>query len=380
MNYMLENRDILYNDTQLGPYPDHLLKRVEKPTNWIDGNIPQRKDRNESASDRLRHDDSLPQSIKDAVKRGKHEPLTLAMADIRKHFVKIPPNPVADEIAPIPTDPGVLSRHVKSLAYFLGADQVGICEVPEYAMFLYNKDGSEIPCNYKYAIVLVKQKERNTTRASDGHDWIFDPCSHQCYNLLSQWTETMANYIRRLGFEAFASYLGTYTTVMVPLLLAAGIGESGRLGLVVSPFLGPNFKSAAVLTNLPLLPDKPVDFGLKEYCKTCGICAQQCVSHAISQDNEIIEYNGYQKYKIDYHRCAVLNRMNQNGGNCGRCANICPWNRPESRPEYFRDWDGSLETLYESVNRRAAYLREHNFTDEEERSGKWWLDLYYRYI
>ena len=27
----LKYHDILYNDAQLGPYPDHLLKRVDKP-------------------------------------------------------------------------------------------------------------------------------------------------------------------------------------------------------------------------------------------------------------------------------------------------------------------------------------------------------------
>ena len=41
----LKYHDILYNDAQLGPYPDHLLKRVDKPTNEMPGPIERRSER-----------------------------------------------------------------------------------------------------------------------------------------------------------------------------------------------------------------------------------------------------------------------------------------------------------------------------------------------
>ena len=306
----------------------------------------------------------------------------MAFGDVRKQMVQMArnPNPVAHKVAPIPDDPRVLSRHIKSLGYFLGADLMGICEIPDYAMFLDDTGGNEfiadsIRYDYKYAIVLVKRKQTRTTMASDGHDWIFDACSHQCYNQLIHWSETIANYIRRLGFDATGSYLGYYSTVMTSLLLAAGLGESGRMGIAVNPFFGPNFKSACVLTSMPLEPDKPIDFGLQEFCKTCGICAEQCVSKAISRDNELVEYNGYQRFKMDYDRCAMLGKSNARGEGCGRCSNLCPWNRPDSDPEFFRDWDGDIQTLHASARRREKYLRENNFIPEESKTKKWWFDL-----
>ena len=379
MNYKLKNSDILYNNEQLGPYPDHLLKRVDMPTNAIPGAMPQRKAHADSAEGRLKRRTDLPEAVMEAKKnmKGKREPLAQALTQVRAHAraIKESPNPVSEQQAPIPDDPRVLSRHIKSLGYFLGADAMGICEIPEYGMYLDDPDGEPIGTDYKYAIIFAKRKNAKTSFASSGFDAVFDACSHQCYQVLGQWSETVANYIRRLGFEALASNSRNYVTVMPALLLAAGLGESGRLGIVVNPFFGPNFKACCVVTNMPLEPDKPIDFGLQEYCKSCGICAEQCVSKAISRDNERIEYNGYLKYKIDYEKCVTLALMNKKGGTCGRCALMCPWNRPESEPRFFENWDGDLHKLYESVNARAKFLRDNDFVTEESKGGKWWFDL-----
>src|SRR5664279_1736038 len=38
----LKYHDILYNDDPIGPYPSHLLKRVDRPTNLVPGPIERR--------------------------------------------------------------------------------------------------------------------------------------------------------------------------------------------------------------------------------------------------------------------------------------------------------------------------------------------------
>ena len=44
----------------------------------------------------------------------------------------------------------------------------------------------------------------------------------------------------------------------------AGLGELSRIGeLVLNPFLGPRSKSIVFTTDLPLQPDRPIDFGLQ---------------------------------------------------------------------------------------------------------------------
>ncbi|MBI2969885.1 MAG: hypothetical protein HYY36_04010 [Gammaproteobacteria bacterium] len=50
----------------------------------------------------------------------------------------------------------------------------------------------------------------------------------------------------------------------IPLILWAGLGELSRIGeLVLNPFVGPRFKSVVLTTDMRLVPDRPIDFGLK---------------------------------------------------------------------------------------------------------------------
>lgn len=380
MNYKLEGRDILYNDEQLGPYPDHLLKRVDEPTNTLPGGKPRRKWQYETAKATHR----APTEV------GRTEPLYNGVMWVRKALDSVAqnPNPIADKQAPIPDDPRVRSRHLKCVGYYLGADQVAICRIPEYAMFRdappkapekgpirLDGPGTPIDCDYKYAIVLVKRKDSKTTLASSGCDWIFNCCSHTVYGQLTFWSDAMAYYLRRLGFDALESNNRNYRTVMTSLCIAAGIGECGRNGICVSPFFGANFKSAAILTNMELEPDKPIDFGLREFCNNCGICAEKCTSGAISRDNEIEEYNGYGKFKMDYVRCATLGANLATASGCGKCTTLCPWNRPDSMPGDFKDWDGDVKFLHDSAKARADYLRECNFETEDYKTRRWWFDL-----
>lgn len=206
----------------------------------------------------------------------KREPVAQSFTEfMRPHLVNLrdAQNPVAEHKAPIPDDPRALARHIKSFGYFMGADAVGICEVPEYAVYLDDPKGQPFENTYKYGIVLLKRKSMPTTMASTGRDRIFDACSHQAYQLLAIWTQTMTKYIRRLGYDALASNNSNYVTVMTSMVIAAGLGESCRMGFALNPFFGSNFKSACVLTNLPVLPDKPIDFGLKSYLyqKSCNV-------------------------------------------------------------------------------------------------------------
>ncbi len=178
------------------------------------------------------------------------------------------------------------------------------------------------------------------------------------------------------GYPAFANIAGTYKTLMTPLIIEAGLGEGSRLGIALNPFVGAAFKAAAVLTDLPLVPDKPIDFGLQKYCAECRICAEQCAMHAVS-DREKEVYNGYETYRLNERLCLSGVMTNPIGNMCQRCTKTCPWNRPDNRPEDFRNWDGDLSYLYDSVERQAKRMRENNFVEPDEHKNKWWLPLAY---
>ena len=45
-------------------------------------------------------------------------------------------------------------------------------------------------------------------------------------------------------------------------------------GFCITPELGGNFRTAVITTNMPLEIDKPIDFGLAEFCNKCKLTFQ----------------------------------------------------------------------------------------------------------
>ena len=371
----LQFRDILYNNEQLGPFPTHLLKHVDKPTNRIVGPIERRDHRQTAFTKAFRGDygEKIQHEIRRMIKR---YPIGAALVDMQMHINTIKNHRIqtAPKKAPIPDDPRVRSRHLKSLGYFLGADIVGIGKLPQSAVYTHDLDGSPIEAPFKYAVVFVCRKDAMAIRASNGWEQIVDPASFQSYQRVALQSEVVANYLRRLGWDAEPSNTMNYLTVMPQILLEAGIGEVCRMGIVLSPFLGTNFKASCVLTDMELLPDGPVDFGLQEYCSNCFICAEQCPSGAVSKGDQIL-YNGYYTWKLNIEACSHFDILNKEGTVCGRCTKVCPWTRPFSRPEDFTGWDGNLERLYEGVEARRREIVENNYVDALEATHKWWFEL-----
>jgi epoxyqueuosine reductase len=282
---------------------------------------------------------------------------------------------MAAEVAPVPQDPQVLTRHIKAVGYFLKADVIGTCEVPESACYGHDKQGNPLDAAYRNAIVIVMGKDWNAMRVSTGHDWIGDPISFQAYQHLGLVAETIANYVRRLGWEASAQYgpsfVNRYSVLMPPLLLAAGIGEVSRAGIILNPFLGLGYKAAAVLTNMPLIPDKPIDFGLQSFCQQCRICAENCPSRAISMGGKVM-YNGYETWKLDTKRCASFNFTNKKGTMCNHCVKSCPWTSPQTWPYNLARAVVMHSRLARLLAVRAAHLLG---SGKDHPEGKWWFDI-----
>ena len=369
-------REILLNDRQLGPYPLEKLQRVETATTHHTEETQRRSLADTPFSKALRGE--LGAAVKNANETFfGSEPLLAALTGVQSHMTTYRLPDIAPDKAPIPDDPSVLTRHIKALAYFLGADMVGVCRLPPSAVYSSDAEGNAVEAHYAFAVVVLNVKKTDTIRASYGLEWIDDPVSFQVYQRCGVQCLNLADYIRRLGYPAVPAVAGTYPNLMTPLIIEAGLGEGSRMGIAVNPFVGASFKAAAVLTDLPLKPDQPIDFGLQEYCKTCKICAEQCPMHAVSdRDQEV--YNGYATWRQNRNLCHVGVMTNEVGNMCQRCTKLCPWNRPDNRPEDFRNWDGNLGFLYDSVNRQAQRMKDNNFIDPDEFTGKWWFPLAYR--
>jgi reductive dehalogenase len=183
----------------------------------------------------------------------------------------------------------------------------------------------------------------------------------------------MADYIRRLGYPAKAHYGAfNYDLVVPPILLWAGLGEFSRMGeCVVHPFLGPRFKAAVVTTDLPLLPDKPIDFGLQDFCSKCKKCARECPTQAISYEEKIM-YNGYERWPVDVRKCTSMRVGNKHGASCGTCMTVCPWNKPYTPFHRTVGWMMRHSGVARSLAIRGDDLLGYGKPDY---SKKWWFQL-----
>jgi reductive dehalogenase len=209
---------------------------------------------------------------------------------------------------------------------------------------------------------------------SSGHDWISGSQSYRSYSTCAFIAEIMANYIRRLGFRAYPHHVYTYQVAIPPLLLLSGIGEMSRMGnSVINPFLGARFKASAVTTDLPLSPDKPIDFGLQEFCRVCKKCAEHCNSRSIPFGDKVL-YNGYECWKLDVESCTKFRIGNQHGSSCGTCIKVCPWNKPPGIAHDAVRWMVRNAPFMDSLIVKMDDVWGYG---KPEPDTKWWLDLEY---
>ncbi len=352
----------------------HRLKKVDRPTTLVTDNI-KRVDARENAFSRAMRGDYGPAVQREAPRSSAKYPLSATLSAIRQPVGAIEPNEMADKIAPVSEDPVVLTRHIKRLGYFLKADIIGVCELPESSVYSHDMQGNPIDIHYTYAIVIVLGKEYGTLAASTGYDWVTTPLSYELYLRLAVMSQTMANYIRRLGYRASAEHTGKTPggprVLFPPLLLWSGIGEVSRAGIILNPFLGMNFKAAVVLTDMPLLADSPVDFGLQDFCQHCLICAEFCPGSAIPEGDKVM-HNGYETWKLDEQRCHSFRVLNKRGTYCGRCIKVCPWTKPNTLPHHMVRWAVQRSGLARRIATRASRILG---PEEARHDDKWWFDL-----
>lgn len=364
------HKNTLARRGHLGPYPMETLKRVDSPTTKITDDIPRFDQREHGFARAIRGDFGPATSREFARFVGKY-PLGASFSKMTASLITAVDGEVAPAKAPIPEDPKILSEHIKRLGYFLRADIVGICRLPRYAIYTHSLAGEEIELDHKFAILLVIDQDYDTMLGSTGDDWISGSQSFIGYSTSAFIACTMADYIRNLGYPARAHHALNYQVLVVPLLLLAGIGELSRAGIVLNPFLGTRFKAAVVTTDLPLEPDKPVDFGLQEFCRVCLKCAVDCHANAIPRDDKVM-HNGYENWRFDADRCSKFRINNPHGSSCGRCIKVCPWNKAEGWPHEVVRW---MIKHTPFMDRFIVKMDDVWGYGKQDTGYKWWFDL-----
>ncbi len=362
-----------YHQRNYEPFPMHRLKRVERPTTKILDDQVKRVDERENGFNKAARGDYGPLLQKERARFVAKHPTSGALLWMTAHLRDVVDGVVAKQKAPLPEDPALLSRHIKELAYFLRADAVGICKLPPYAVYTNSfPNGDPIELNHQYAIAVLIDQDWRTAEAFNGYDWISNSMSFLAYSTSGFIACIIADYIRRLGYPARAHHARNYQVVVPPILLWAGLGEMCRIGgIVLHPFLGPRFKAAVVTTDLPLLPDKPIDFGLQDFCSKCRKCARKCPSGALSLGDKVM-FNGYERWSLDVEKCTRMRVGNKRGSGCGTCVKVCPANKPYTLFHRVVGWTVRHSSLARSIAVRADDLLRYGKPKDEK---KWWFDL-----
>jgi epoxyqueuosine reductase len=240
------------------------------------------------------------------------------------------------------SDAAAMSEQVKAMARLYGADLVGITEINPLWVYSHyfdratGKYGSlELPL--KYAVVMGIEMDFSSIRKSPG--FAASAAVAKVYSNMAEVSSKLAKYIRGLGWEALPS--GNDTTQSIPLAIDAGLGELGRLGLLLTPEYGARQRICKVYTDLPLAVDKPIDFGMQRFCETCQFCAHACPVQAIPRGQRSYELTsisnrpGILRWHVDTAKCFqfwVMNGGSLEGlSDCANCIAACPWSQ-QSRP------------------------------------------------
>jgi epoxyqueuosine reductase QueG len=212
-------------------------------------------------------------------------------------------------------DKSLITKEIKELGISLGAGSIGVTKMTEEATY----KGGEV--KYKNAIVILYPMDHDemqyvtTDRAGTE--------TMRAYMEISKVAIGLSKKIRNMGWRARA-YCEGADLLHIPLAIAAGLGELGKHGSLISREFGSSMRIATVLTDLPLNHDIPVDIAVDDLCMGCRRCTIDCPVDAISDEKQTVR--GIEKWYVDFDKCAPY--FTEAVG-CGICIEVCPWSKPD---------------------------------------------------
>ena len=229
------------------------------------------------------------------------------------------------------------TRRIKRAAALFGASLAGVCELDR--RWLYSPaylltpeggktDANKVPEEFKFAVAIAVEMDYDAINCSPA-----GPASIATglgYSKMAFSAGLLAQYIRGLGYQAIPC--GNDTACSIPIAIDAGLGEMARNGLLITPEFGPRVRLAKVLTDIPLIPDKPIEFGVWDFCLGCEKCAKKCPSKSImfgtptETAHNISNRKGVRTWHINAETC--LHFWADNHTDCSNCIRTCPFNKP----------------------------------------------------
>ena len=227
-------------------------------------------------------------------------------------------------------EPGKITEYIRALARYLGAHSVGFTLLkPEHLYTIRGRRkwyGKPVKNDHEHAIAFTVEMDYRMTRQGPKSGTVMETAKQ--YLRAAEIAVQVADFIRRLGYSARA-HISSHYEVICPLVARdAGLGEIGRMGLLMTPRLGPRVRISVVTTELPLIPQpRKFDSTMIEFCEICRKCAAVCPSQSIPRGPRA-EENGVLRWKINPESCYTY--WCKVGTDCSRCMGACPYSHPDT--------------------------------------------------
>jgi reductive dehalogenase len=261
-----------------------------------------------------------------------YHPLAYTAAEASFSIVETLQDQVEGEVlAPITgINAADLTPFVKRWLLKMGAVSAGIAEMKAYHWYEQggrgDRYGEPIAARHKFGIAFTVEMDEEMVGAAPRSSIIME--SAQQYLKSGSIAVQLAQFIRQLGYDARAHIDGNYQVVCPLVARDANLGEIGRMGLLMTPQLGPRVRIAVVTTDAPLVAvEREHDPTMEHFCAGCKKCADVCPSVAIS-DKPAETMNGVKRWQINSEKC--FSYWCSAGTDCGRCMSVCPYSHPDT--------------------------------------------------
>jgi len=247
-------------------------------------------------------------------------------------------------------DPQKMTAFLKPLALYYGARTAGVTELRPYHFYShigrdFRRYGEPVSFEPGYAVAFTVEMDLSMVRSAPNAPTVME--SGRQYVEAARIAVQLAAAIRAMGHPARAHIDGNYRVIAPLVARDAGLGEIGRMGLLMTPRLGPRVRLGVVTTPLELVPDRPTqDATVVDFCSRCRKCADSCPARAIP-DGDRAETDGALRWSVDADAC--FRYWNTVGTDCARCLAVCPYSHADAPFHNAVRWGVRRSALFRRV-------------------------------
>ena len=216
-----------------------------------------------------------------------------------------------------PTGEDVTAK-IRQKARELGYGEVGFARYDH--RYVYQSRKKIVKYDLPHAICVALEQEYEPTQTIPSVD--AEVVHGGTYERQGPLTRELVDFIRSLGYRGQVSGPTWHLSPMIPMFVAAGLGQLGANGQLLSPHFGSRARLQIILTDAKVTYDKPVDYGIHAFCQICQVCVNRCPGRALMREK--VWYRGVEKNKLNFKRCRPV--MARYLG-CAVCMKVCPIQR-----------------------------------------------------